>query len=743
MKLKESAFFVFFILFFSVGLCHAGIKFGDADINEKDEVLYTVRHELPGTISYRSLFKADIKNGVMSGDPEMVTCFPEKMEMLANGSILQIRNRYGIAWMNTKTKEFNWRKFTTKIPLNSMRLAPMSVSPDGKWLCYSEKTGYATGRLILESVERDKKIVLDEKSSFSYESIPVKWLSDSSVFVYAKDGNIYFCNPDALMRGVEVSEEYRLICEGTINAVNWADGKYLIYIDRDLVYRINAKELYTLGLYSNIIGKGTAIGRLPSQFVSSRDTFSVNDEVSAFVFIQNGKTFTYYGINSQNYDFFDVIYSGPFFDLKSSLLEAEIMWTSNQTPFIWTRSLPYNSDKIVSSVYRLDQHLTKIIEVEDSGLPILSKDKSKCAFSSGSTVHVYDTTTWKKLADLTGEQVYSIAWVNLDTLYIGGSKTIRKWNIFDSYSDAVMASSAFNGYWDGASGRIIAEAGNGYAYAFDPATRIWKSMGLQEKHINSSRNGRYRLFCGDTPNKNYENALYVRTLTGKAVTNPVYSESTKKIEEKKKVALVFDAYDNADGLTRILYEMGLYNVTGTVFINGEFIRRYPNETRQISVSKNEVASMFFTKSKLTQSGFVIDENYIRRGLARNEDEYFACTKKELSLMWHDPFYEGTDKIIEAGKNAGYAYIMPFLGVRDSVFLEDVVNGKGKYVSPSEIIDVYMKHLKSNGGGIVPVTVGLSNGTRESYLYDSLDLLLSAILDAGFDIVPVRYLKEQL
>ena len=53
MKLKESAFFVLFILFFSAGLCHAGIKFGDADINEKDEVLYTVRHELPGTISYR------------------------------------------------------------------------------------------------------------------------------------------------------------------------------------------------------------------------------------------------------------------------------------------------------------------------------------------------------------------------------------------------------------------------------------------------------------------------------------------------------------------------------------------------------------------------------------------------------------------------------------------------------------------------------------------------------------------
>ncbi len=720
----------------------AGIKFGDADINEKDEIVYTVQHELPGTTSYRSLFKAAIKNGVLSGEPELLTVFPEKMEMLSGGTVLQVRNRYGIAWMNTRTKSLVWKQYSPVIPLNSMRLAPMSVSPDGKWLCYSEKTGYASGRLVLESVEKGKRLVIDEKSSFSYETVPVKWLSDSSVFVYAKEGNIYFCNPDAMIRGIEVSEEYRQIGSGTINSVNWADGKYLIYIDRDLVYRINAKELYTLGLYSNIIGKGTVIGRLPSQFIASRDTFSVNDEVSAFVFIQNGKTFTYYGINSKNYDFFDVVYSGPFVDLKASLLEAEVIWTSNQTPFIWTRSLPYNSEKIVSAVYRLDQKLTKIIEIEDSGLPILSKDKAKCAFNSGTTVHVYDTTTWKKVSDLSGETVYSLAWTNSNTLYIGGARTIRRWNIFETASDPVLVSSAANGYWDGASGRVIAESGTGYAYAYDFATRTWKSMGPQEKHLNTPRNGRYRLFCGDTPNKNYENALYVRTLMGKAVTNAVYAESARKTDEKKKVALVFDAYDNADGLTRILYEMNLYNVTGTFFLNGEFIRRYPNETRQISVSKNEAASMFFTTAKLSQSGFVLDEDFVRRGLARNEDEYYACTSKELSLMWHDPKYEGGEKIIEAGRNAGYAYVMPFTGVKDSVSFEDAIYGRGKYASPSAIIDAYMKYLKSSSGGVIPVTVGISSGTRESYLYDNLDLLLSAILDAGYDIVPLRYILER-
>ena len=740
MKLKK---LIFYIMFGSLLVpVFSGVKFGAAEINEKDEIVYTVSHNIPGTVSYSALLTATISDGVLGSEPQMITCFPEKMEMLDGGAILQIRNRYGSAWLNTKTNEFSWKTYSNSIPLNSMRLAPMSVSPDGKWFCYCEKTGYATGKLILESVDRNKKMILDEKSSFSYESVPVKWLSDSSVFVYAKNGKIYFCNPDAVLKGVEVSEEYRCIGEGTINAVNWADGKFLIYIDRDLVYRINARELYTLGLYSNVIGKGTAIGRLPAAFVSSRDKFSVNDEVSAFVFIQNGKTFTYYGINSKNYDYFDVIYSGPFYDLKSSLLEAEIMWTSNQTPYIWTRSLPYNSDKVVSSVYRLDQKLTKIIEIEDSGLPLLSFDKSKCAFSSGSTVHIYDTTNWKKISDLTGENVVSIAWTGLNTLYIGGVRTIRSWNIYEKTSDAVMASSASNGYWDGASGRIIAESLSGYAYAYDPALRTWKSMGLQERHTNLTRNGKYRLFCGDTPNKNFDNALYVRTLIGKPVTNPVYEESVKKTEDRKKVAFVFDAFDNADGLTRILYELGLYNVTGTFFINGEFIRRYPNETRQISVSKNEAASMFFTTAPLSQSGFLLDENYIRRGLARTEDEYYDCTSKELSLMWHDSVYEGGKKIIQSGNNAGYKYVMPFLSVRDNVSLEDAVIGKGKYVSPAVIIDTYMKYFESNGGGIIPITVGLSSGTRESYMYDNLDLLLSAILDAGYDVVPLRYIMEE-
>ena len=70
----------------------AGIKFGDAEINDNDEIVYTIRHELPGTMSYSSLFTATIKNGILGSEPKMITCFPEKMEMLNGGAFLPLRN---------------------------------------------------------------------------------------------------------------------------------------------------------------------------------------------------------------------------------------------------------------------------------------------------------------------------------------------------------------------------------------------------------------------------------------------------------------------------------------------------------------------------------------------------------------------------------------------------------------------------------------------------------------------------
>ncbi|MGP1459337.1 MAG: polysaccharide deacetylase family protein [Treponema sp.] len=709
----------------------ASIKFGEADINAADKIAFTVGHSFAGTYGYGTAFTADLKNGVPARQPEAITYFPERLELLADA--LQIRNRYGIARYDFKSGSAQWKKTFNKLPVNSMRTLPFSSSPDGKWQCIIEKTRYASGSLILEQTANGKRAVLDTESALNYERLPVKWCPDSSVFVYEKGGALYFCKPEAFIKGIEAEEKYRKICTGRINAAHWADSANLVYIDGDIVYKLGAKEFYTRALYSEIIGGGTALGRLPDRFDSARDIFSVNRALSSLVVIKSAKFFSYYRLKSAASSYLEILQAGAYIDSDASVLDAEVIWGNAADPFIWFRLMPYTGKKIMSAVYRLSGGLARILEIENSNSPVLSPDGAKCAFFSGGAVYVYDTSKWTRLADLDGDNAVCLLWKNNDELIAGGERTVRLWNTVSGGVQTLFASSAQSVFWSEDGAVVVADIGGGQTLGYDVQGCRWTSDAFpanESRILNSNRN--YRAFSGRTPNSDYENALYVRTLTGKAATKALFPESAEKSEGKKKAALFFDAYNAADGLPRILYELSLYNIAGTFFLNGEFIRRYPNETRQIAGSGNECASMFFSLADFSKGGFVPDEAFIRRGLARNEDEFAQCTRKELSLLWHAPYYAQTDGAASFAQKAGYETARVASPARDFIPLEDAAAGE-RYYTAEEIIDAYMNDLERAGGGAVSVSVGLPRGSRESYLYERLDLLISALLDAGFEI----------
>lgn len=733
--MKKTTIFITFLFIFTQNI-FAGIIFSNGDINKKDEILFNVGQNIPGTYKYETLIKTQVENLKKT---EILTCFPEQMELLSHGNTLQLRNRYGIAQIDLKTNKFNWKFQKNFIPTNSSRLSSYSVSPNGEWLCYFQKTDWATGMVILENINSGKRKTIIQNANFNYEKIPVKWSQDSTLLVYEKNENLYFCNPEGLFKGLEVQEKFRKIGKGTINSVNFAGGKYLIYIEGDLIYKIGVKEMYTTTLYSQIIGKGKAIGRLPSSFNPKKDIFSCNDYLSGIFVIQNDKFFNYYKINSPLCQYLDVEFSGPFFDTESSLLDTRIFWSDYAKPVVWIRCLPYNGEKVISKAFEVSKQLKKVIEVEESGLPYLSPDLQKIAFFSEDKVFVYNTITWEKLREISGEKIVSIIWKNNDTLILGGEKTIRDWNIKTNIFSTIFLSSCDNGYFS-KDNKIFAEFNSGTTFYFNQQEKTWKTVTDATTEKNNLSNGKYRIFCGTTPNSDYENAIYVRTLTNQPKTVPIYSKSVQKKSDSKKVALIFDAYDNSDGLTKILYELKKYRVEGTFFINGEFIRRYPNETRQIANSANECASMFFSAIDLTENEYIISEEFIRRGLARNEDEFFDCTQKEISLFWHAPYYNTTPEINKFAENSGYTTVSKKIKNSDIVTLEQAIFQNKKYISPSKLIDEIMQTLNSNNGGIVPITVGISNGSRTEYLYDNLALLLSAILDEGFKIVQCKYLN---
>ncbi|MBQ8679269.1 MAG: polysaccharide deacetylase family protein [Treponema sp.] len=744
---------ILILIFLNITFLHAQVKFENPQINAESKVLFTVNHKLGGTVSYKTLFMAD---ATQSESTRILTCFPEKMELLSNGSVLQVRNRYGTARYSVADSTLSWIKREDSIPADAKAMLPQAVSPDGKWACFVKKTDAASGELYLKNMSTLEEFLLNDKCDFDYDEVPAKWAGDGSVFVYEKAGNLYFGDPKAIYQKVQMGEEFRKIGEGTINCVQWANGKYLIYINRDLVYKISAKELYTRGLYSPVVGIGIVIGRLPIGFDSHKDKFWVSPQVNQIVTVSANSVISSYKINGTASSYFTSVYSKPFKDISASAVDYDVFFCSDGSQILWVNLIGLLDGKRNSSVYRLSSELKELIRVENATRPLLSPDGRKIVFASQKFAFVYDLGTWLELGRISGEKVYSYAWSGSNLLYIGGESTVREWkaenNRFSKDGKMLFLSSANTAFWKpNAENIVCAQSATNKAtfYDYDPFKNVWQTsaddsrtsfefMKKAEVSVYAVQNARYRVYTGLTDNKLYENALYIRNFSGNGTSYAVYPETVKPSDERKKLALIFDAIDSADGLTHILAVLANYDIKATFFLNGEFIRRYPQECKQIIESGHDCASMYFSVTDLTEKGFIIDENFIRRGLARNEDEFYAATGRELSLLWHAPFYKANNEIKKAGELSGYKYIEAGRLSLDSYTLEKAADGKKWYLSARDLVKLYVDSAEPDM--IIPVTVGLSDGTRRDFLYEKLSLLIGDFLDFGYEFKLVRDLK---
>lgn len=745
---------VYVALLFTAMNIFAEVKFGGLDLNSQDKLLFTAYQNIPGTPAYTSLLSAKLTRTSVKDSPVMLTCFPERLELINGGTNLQIRNRYGRALYNESLNTLIWTSTANRIPVEYTHMGPQAVSPDGKWICFVRRTRSSVGQLVLQNAKTTEEKILVDVTDFSYDDVKVKWSPDSSAVLYENKGTVYFATPTAGNLGMNLPEAYCKIGKGTIESVNWTDEKALIYIDGDIIYKIYENELYTRGLYSSLIGNGTIIGRLPTVFNPLHDKFSCDNFCSQLIIISGEKTLSWYKLPVHGYEMAGVNGIYPITDNAGSILNSIVFWTTEGKPVVWSEMVLYENGIKASSVYSISNKLDLILTVKGSLKPQLSPDKRHLAFTGGNSIYIYDTTTWKQTAKSTGEKIISFVWKDKQSLYLGGLQTVRLWS-FDAKASAAASiakeesvsspgvtkvlflSSVHSAFWF--KNQIIAYTSkDGKCYLYNEEKNVWTELEKQIPYpVNLMvQNGKFRVFTDTAQNLLYANAVYVRSLQGKVLTYSLYADTDKTVPEQKKVCIVFDAMDSAEGVPQILSVLEDFNIRGTFFINGEFIRRYPNEVKMIASKNQECASSFYSTADLFDEGIVVNADFIKRGLARNEDEFFTTTGKELSLLWHAPYYHANDLMKEAGAAAGYRYVKAYTGYSDRVTMEMYEKDPAYlYLDAGNLIDALVSSLED--GMILPVLTGKVYGTRKDYLYEKIDLLIAAVLDHGYSIVDVR------
>jgi peptidoglycan/xylan/chitin deacetylase (PgdA/CDA1 family)/WD40 repeat protein len=745
----------------------AEISFGGLEVTEEGQLLFSAESDNPVTEGFTTLLRADLEEKRLA----QLTFFPEEIIYLRETGQIQIQNRFGV--FRSANGERGADGFFEALPqfpsfvrggtVSSGKTVRVGSSPDGNYLLYLRKRSAAYADLVLLNLSGDRQTVISEKVALSYDEESVSWAPDSRYFIYVKGGELYYYSLDQLQRGEVTAEEYRRIGSGSLANIAWSRDNYLYYIRNSVVYRITGAEFFARSFYRGLMDAGNVVGKVPFSFDSNFDSFYVSPDGGKILFNKGGRNLLIYFLNRDDFASTGNTKSLPYLYLPRNTRVEQLLWSRSGVISILTGSVRGGEKR--NALFRLSLYDPETGEVKDrmSFEEIatdhiyamnLSPDGETVAIATDDEVVLRRYEDWSRRSSYSHPEPRHVLWMGDRELLIAGRSYTEKIEL-DSDSRSVVSLSSVDRYGFGPQGEPVAQVrGRWYRYVEEEGwRRLEERVELRETGTASAG---HRVYIEDTPVGNYRNMVMVRDARGYG-TEQLFSYPERSYEpfpeqaqqvdflnfthgsriRRREVALVFNAIDSVEGLTEILTVLKEYGIKATFFAGGEFIQRNPQAAQELADSRHEIGSLFYAHFNMTDARYRIDTQFIKEGLARNEDSYFRTTGSELSPLWHAPFYFVNSSIIRASREMNYTYVG-----RDVESLDWVPKtncNDEMYKSSRELVEMILEEKQP--GSIIPIRIGTVAGGREDYLFQHLDLLINGLVSRGYAVVPVTTLIE--
>lgn len=765
-----------------LGAATAEVEFLGLDLGKDDRLLFAARADLPGDGSYDSLFAAELSSGAIT----QLTLFPEHIALVDGGRRLEIQNRFGLfrtdASLRNPAPVPGYPSFSKGAGMPAGRILPSAPSVDGAWVLSAEKSSAAYSRLFIVNVGTGARTLVSEAVESDVDRFPARWAPDSRYFVYAKGGSVYYFSIDQLTGARVLGEDLRKIGPGTIASVRWGTDSSLFYLRSTSLYRILPAEFFPQALYRGLAGMGLLAGTTPFPYDPNFDDFWVSTDGSRIVLSKGGRNLFLLYLDPDDTRGPAKVVALPYLLLQGGTTVREVLWPSRGAVTVFTDSLSGaarhpGAYRFAAPADPTDLDLsTGVQELDAVGATeiILSQDGAKVLVVSPTGVKVRNYADWKLEAEVKAPGALHALWLDPARIVVASTRLIEEVSLTAGTRELVALAQA-EGFGRAEDGSFMASTGPGAWKILPKAAPAsaattegaagygagsWIPAEAYKVLPAATNSAAFRVYLESTsaaPGP-FRNLVMVRSIkafgTSPLLAAPTlaYAPFPERDEprqanafdhgsriRRREVAITFDAMDQAEGLVPVLNTLKDYGIKATFFVNGEFVRRNPGQARLLAATGHEVGSMFYTTVDPTDARFAADRDYIRRGLAKAEDEWFAATGKELALLWHTPFYTRNDDILAAGASMNYRYVGRDMDSLDWVSAADAWRLPNSYLDAHRLIERILAAAKP--GSVIPLRLGAPEGGRSDYLFLFLPLLVNALEDSGYDLVPVSTLIE--
>lgn len=757
--MRRLVFFVF-VLVAVFSLSAGEVEFSDLIISPVNTVLFTATLDVPAYGTYKTAFFASLDSKALT----QLTFFPESLLYLKETGMLQIYNRFGMFRSSLDKPDMKpvpgFDAFVNGADIYTTAVLPVSVSPDGRFLVRFKPVSPAFAKLVLLDISSGEEQLVADKVELSYSDIPVAWSPDSSMFIYSVDNKLYYFSIEQWLDKRLLDASRRLIGKGSIKNVFWGANGLLYYIEGTVVSSFLPQEIYTHAFYYGVVKVGKIAGKVPFHFDSNFDRFWIGPEQKYILIARGGRNIFIYPLVDE--DFSSSELQQPYLLLPRSEYLEDVIWGDDGKLSIFIRGI--SDGKLVRRIMWMLVGTDSAFKSRDEQPDVwaVSSDRKYLAYSSGSTVHVISYDEWREISSFEHDSPVSMVWAD-EELVVGGSYTTALYDKKGSLKQLISFSQPDKfGFY--ITDYMPVLSSSGYVWGWDEKTASWRSLSAFETSLPVMSTDSYRVYTEALPAGPYKNIIKMRNMRGVG-TDVLFPEPSREYEDfpardepidfshfthgsrlrgGREVALVFNAVSSSEGLTEILEILKKYNIKATFFINGDFIRENPGATREIAAASVEVGSLFYTNFDMSDTRFSVSEGFIQQGLARNEDEYFSVTGKELALLWHAPYYFIREDILSAASEMNYTYVGADVDSLDWVPRFSTEGVSRLYAPASDLIERIIRIKKP--GSIIAMTVGRPDEKdivrrRDDFLFTKLEVLINALIERGYRFATVSELLE--
>ncbi|MDR1862841.1 MAG: polysaccharide deacetylase family protein [Treponema sp.] len=736
---------MFFLL--SLSPAWGKINFSGLDLSRDNRLLFRAASSGSGVVTQDSLFVSSLSDLSIV----QLSAFPEKLDLLESGRTLQVRNAFGVFRLPVSgglpRPIPGFVSFAGGAPVLGGRAEELEASPDGRWVLAIDPVSPAYGNLVMIDTQSGEKVLVASRVERPEKIFPACWSPDSRGFVYAKGNELYYYTANSA--AIQVNDKFRLIGEGTLNSVYWGQGGDFFYIRGSTVYRVRGSELFARALYADFLEIGAIAGKIPFEFDPVFDSFWIAPDAGSVMLAKDGRNIFYYPLGFDDYDI-SSDNSLPYLAVPRSCYNLNLLWSPGGAVTILASVTGAAAEAAVMA-WRLDAARAsagfQAVTVSSGFGASLSPDGTRALIWGQEGAVLYDYTNWRILETLSRRPVYACLWAGLNEFIIGDGSRIERVVLEGERAgrrDIICLSSAEEFAFEdqtppGGGARILAK-NNGVWFVTDEKSP-WVPVSAPVPKAASQLSSRYRVYLESQNSGPYENLPMIRNILSVGTTALLPKADYQGLRAgRQEISLCFDLYDNAEGLPWVLEALDRFGAKATFFLNGEFIRRHPGAARDIAAAGHEAASMFFAPLDLSDSRYNITEDFIARGLARNEDEFFQAAGAELGLLWHAPYYVHSSDITAAATHAGYTTVTRDFDPLDWINKEEAQRLGLVQPPASEIVDHIIEAKKPLS--VIPIRLGLLNGGRKDYLFSRINVLLDALTREGWSIIPVSALMER-